>query len=111
MKRYCLALDLIDDPLLIAEYKDWHRADKGWPEIKKSILDSGIVDMQIYHVGDRLFMIIETDDSFSFQRKNAMDTANPRVQEWERLMMKFQKPLPFSNKGEKWTIMDQIYQL
>ncbi|MBD0287188.1 MAG: L-rhamnose mutarotase, partial [Flavisolibacter sp.] len=69
MKRYCLALDLVDDPLLIAEYEHWHKSENGWPEIKKSILDSGITNMEIYRTGNRLFMIMETDDAFSFERK------------------------------------------
>jgi L-rhamnose mutarotase len=111
MKRYCLALDLVDDPSLIAEYQHWHKAENGWPEVKKSIQDSGIIDMQIYQVGNRLFMIMETEDSFSFERKAQMDAANPKVQEWEQLMWKFQQPLPWANEGEKWVLMNKIFQL
>lgn len=111
MKRYCLALDLIDDPALIAEYEHWHKTENGWPDIKQSILDSGINNMEIYRTGNRLFMIMETDDSFSFEGKAAMDDANPKVQEWEQLMWKFQQPLPWAKKGEKWILMDKIFQL
>lgn len=109
MKRYCLALDLKDDPQLIAEYEAYHR--EIWPEIRKSILDSGITNMEIYRVGNRLFMIMETDDSFSFDRKSAMDASNPKVQEWETLMWKFQQPLPGSKPGEKWLLMERIFDL
>ncbi|MBD0332981.1 MAG: L-rhamnose mutarotase [Chitinophagaceae bacterium] len=111
MKRYCLALDLVDNPSLIAEYGHWHKAESGWPEIKKSILDAGITNMEIYRTGNRLFMIMETADSFSFERKGAMDAANPKVQEWEQLMWKFQQPLPWAKEGEKWIVMDKIFQL
>jgi len=111
MKRYCLALDLVNDPLLIAEYEYWHKDGNGWPEIKSSILDAGIQDMQIFLIGNRLFMIIETDDSFSFERKAEMDTSNPMVQKWEKLMEKFQKPLPWANGNGKWVLMNKIYQL
>jgi L-rhamnose mutarotase len=58
MKRYCLALDLVDDPLLIEEYEHWHKSDNAWPEIKKSISDSGITNMEIYRLGNRLFMTL-----------------------------------------------------
>jgi L-rhamnose mutarotase len=109
LKRYCLALDLIDDPALIAGYEEHHR--NVWPEIKKSILDSGIVSMEIYRVSNRLFMIMETDDSFSFDRKGAMDAANPKVQQWEDLMWKYQQPLPLSRPGEKWMLMQEIFSL
>jgi L-rhamnose mutarotase len=111
MKRYCLALDLKDDPSLIEEYQRWHKTGNGWPEIKKSILDAGILNMEIYRTGNRLFMIMETDDSFSFERKAAMDAANPKVTEWERLMWRFQQPLPWANNGEKWMLMHKIYEL
>jgi L-rhamnose mutarotase len=111
MKKYCLALDLVDDPSLIAEYEHWHKAENAWPEIRKSILDSGITNMEIYRTGNRLFMIMETDDSFSFERKGAMDSANPKVQEWEQLMWKFQQPLPWAKEGEKWILMDKIFEL
>ncbi|WP_212002777.1 L-rhamnose mutarotase [Chitinophaga sp. HK235] len=109
MKRYCLALDLVDDPQLIAEYENYHR--DVWPEIKKSITDSGIENMEIYRAGNRLFMIMEVNDSFSFERKGAMDADNPKVQEWEQLMWKYQQALPVAKPGEKWIIMDKIFSL
>lgn len=111
MKRYCLALDLNDDPQLIAEYEHWHKAENGWPEIRESIVDAKIKDMQIYRTGNRLFMIMETDDQFDAAKKEQMDAVNPKVQEWEQLMWKFQKPLPWANNGEKWVMMQQIFQL
>ncbi len=109
MKRYCLALDLVNDPALIAEYEAYHR--EVWPEIKKSITDSGITNMEIYRIMDRLFMIMEVNDSFSFEAKGAADASNPKVQEWEQLMWKYQKALPVAKPGEKWLMMDRIFSL
>ncbi len=111
MKKYCLAVDLVDDAELIAEYENWHKPENARPEIKKSIWDAGITNMEIYRVGNRMFMIMEVDDSFSFERKVAMDAANPHVQEWENLMWKFQQSMPFAKNGEKWMLMDQIFTL
>ncbi|WP_183572363.1 L-rhamnose mutarotase [Mucilaginibacter sp. X5P1] len=111
MKRYCLALDLIDDPALIAEYEHWHKKENTWPEITESIKDAGIVSMQIYRTGNRLFMIMDTADDFDFDIKAAMDADNPKVQEWEELMWKFQQPLPWAEPGEKWVLMDKIFRL
>jgi L-rhamnose mutarotase len=104
-----LALDLKDDEALIEEYKEYHRAV--WPEIKESIISSGIVDMQIYLLGNRLFMIMETDNGFSFEAKAAADAANPVVQKWEELMWKFQQALPQAKPGEKWMRMEKIFSL
>jgi len=109
MARYCLALDLKDDPQLIEEYEKYHR--HVWDEIKKSITGSGITNMEIYRTGNRLFMIMETNENFSFEKKAAMDNANPKVQEWEQLMWKFQQPLPWSKEGEKWILMEKIFTL
>src|SRR5262249_41085098 len=107
--RYCLTLDLQEDPKLITEYKPYHR--KIWPEITKSIKDAGIEDMEIYLLGTRMFMVMEVNENFSFEAKTKADSSNPKVLEWEELMWKFQKPLPNAKPGEKWLLMDRIFQL
>jgi L-rhamnose mutarotase len=107
--RYCLALDLQDDPALIAKYERYH--ENIWPEIEASIRQSGITSMDIYRVGNRLFMIMETDATFSFEQKAAADAANPKVQEWEALMWRYQQALPMAKPGEKWLLMKKIFQL
>ncbi|WP_027378515.1 L-rhamnose mutarotase [Chryseobacterium daeguense] len=109
MKRYCLALDLIDNPELMTEYEKYHQ--NVWPEIKKSILDAGITNMEIYRVQNRLFMIMETDENFSFEVKKEADKNNPKVREWEKLMWKYQQQLPNSKPGEKWQLMNKIFSL
>jgi len=109
LKKYCFALDLINDPVLIAEYKKYHQ--KIWPEITASITDSGIENLEIYCIGNRLFMIMEVNDTFSFEKKNAIDSENQKVQEWETLMWKYQQALPKSKPNEKWRLMEQIFKL
>jgi L-rhamnose mutarotase len=111
MKRYCLALDLKEDEALIAEYEYWHKSENGWPEVRKSIIDADVVGLEIYRTGNRLFMIMDTKDDFDFKRKKTMDAVNPKVQEWEALMWKFQQPVPSAKPGEKWVLMDRIFQL
>lgn len=109
MKRYCLALDLVDDAQLISEYEEYHQ--QVWPAILKSISDAGITDMEIYRTGNRLFMIMDTDETFSFERKSAMDASNPEVEKWEQLMWKYQQALPLAAPGEKWMLMNRIFKL
>ena len=109
MKRYCLTLDLKDDPELIQQYIDYHK--NVWPEIKDSIAQSGIMDMEIYIFQNRLFMIMEVSEGFSFEEKAKADAENPKVQEWEELMWKYQQPLPQAAPGEKWILMQKIYDL
>ena len=106
--RHCLALDLVDDHALIKEYEQYHK--NVWPEILNSIHNSGIQSMEIYRAGNRLFMIIDANDSFSFDKKGQMDKSNLKVQEWEKLMWKYQKALPVAKPGEKWILMDKIFE-
>ena len=109
MKRYILALDLKNDAPSIEAYESWHR--NVWPGIKQSIIDSGIQHMAIYRFGNRLCMLMETTDTFSFEQKAAADADNMLVQEWETLMGQYQQIIPGSNPGEKWVLMDKIFEL
>ncbi len=108
-RRYCLTLDLKDDPALIAEYKRYH--EKIWPEITESIKSAGIENMEIYLLGTRMFMILEAGPEFSFEAKARADRANAKVQEWEELMWKFQEALAQARPGEKWLLMERIFEL
>ncbi len=109
MKRYCFALDLKDDADSIAEYEKIH--ENIWPEIRESIVVAGITDMQIYRIGTRMFMIMDTADDFSFEAKSKADAENPIVQKWENFMWTFQQALPMAKPGEKWVMMKQIFGL
>ncbi|MFJ3483771.1 L-rhamnose mutarotase [Pseudomonas sp. NPDC090202] len=107
--RYCMALDLQDDPTLIAEYQRLHQ--RIWPEIASHLRSQGVQDMQIWRLGTRLFMVMNTAPGFSFEAMDAASADNPRVQEWEALMWRFQKPTPWTTPGGKWQPMEQIFSL
>ena len=109
MNRYYFALDLIDDPILIAEYEAYHK--DVWPDILSSIRDAGIERLEIYRTGSRLLMIMEANDYFSLETKAAADAINPKVQEWEKLMWKYQQALPNARPGEKWIRMELIFKV
>lgn len=108
-KRYCLTLDLKDDPQLIREYERHHEAV--WPEVLQSLKEAGITSMEIYRMATRLFMVMETTEEFSFEKKAESDKRNPAVQKWEELMWKYQQPLPETRSGEKWLLMDKIFEI
>lgn len=109
MKRFCLTLNLKNEPALIRQYEEYHKAV--WPEIIRSIKDSGIENMEIYRLNTKLFMIMEVNDDFSFEKKAAADKDNSKVQEWEELMWKYQEALPGAAKDEKWIMMNKIFDL
>ncbi len=107
MRQFCLACDLKDDEQLIRSYDDYHR--NVWPEVKDSLRQAGIDVMEIYRTGNRLFMIIQVTSDFSFERKAAMDLANPVVQKWEALMSQFQKQIPWAKPDTKWILMERVF--
>lgn len=109
MKKYCLALDLVDDPGLISEYEAYHQ--RVWPEIQASIRNAGIKSMEIYRLENRLFMVMEVGNDFSFEKKSQMDTSNLKVQEWEKLMWKYQQVIPGGKAGDEWRLMERIFSL
>jgi L-rhamnose mutarotase len=107
-RRYCLTLDLKDDPALIAEYRRHHQAV--WPEVLESLRASGIVHAEIYLRATRMVMVLDVGPEFSFEAKTAVDAANHVVQRWEALMWKFQQALPGTPVGEKWQLMEPIWE-
>src|SRR5438045_9757915 len=90
-RSFCMTLDLKDDPKLIAEYKRHH--DEIWPEVTRSIKDSGIEEMEIYLLGTRMFMIMQVNESFSFEAKANGDEFNPIVHNWEKQKWGYQAVL------------------
>ncbi|GHB60603.1 L-rhamnose mutarotase [Persicitalea jodogahamensis] len=110
MPRYCLALDLKDDPQLIEKYKQHHALENFWPEINRNIRRAGVLDMEIYLFGNRMFMIMEVDDTFSFERMNEINQ-DPKSVEWEDLMWGFQQAVPGTRPGEKWAPMERVFKL
>lgn len=109
MKRYCYTLDLKENESLKKEYINHHK--KVWPEILKSMKSSGILNIEIYNINYRLFMLIETENKFDEKKKQKMDSENPIVQKWETKMWEYQKKVKGSNKGEKWVKLNRIFNL
>jgi L-rhamnose mutarotase len=110
MKTYCLALDLKDDQALIAEYKRYHHPDVIWPEVLESIRATGVLSEQIFMCGTRMVMVLQTTDDFSFEAKVAQDQASSTMRTWEELMWRFQQPVPQARPGEKWVMMEKIFE-
>ncbi|MBO5780769.1 MAG: L-rhamnose mutarotase [Muribaculaceae bacterium] len=111
VKRYCQTLDLKNNPQLISEYRLHHSKEKAWPEIIEGIKSVGILEMEIYILGTRLFMIVETPLDFEWETAMAKLSTLPRQQEWEDFMSVFQSSLPGSSSSEKWKLMDRMFHL
>jgi len=110
-KRYCQTLDLKDDPTLIEEYVKRHSESEAWPEIREGIRSVGILEMELYILGNRLFMIVETPLDFDWDDAFARLATLPRQQEWEDYMSVFQQAEPNATSAEKWKQMQRIFRL
>ncbi len=111
VKRYCQTLDLKDNPELIAEYRRRHSEGEAWQEIIDGIREVGILEMEIYLLGNRLFMIVETPLDFGWEEAMARLATLPRQQEWEDYMSEFQQAAPGASSDEKWRLMERIFHL
>lgn len=110
-KRYCQTLDLRDNAELIAEYRKRHSEGEAWPEILKGIREVGILEMEIYILGTRLFMIVETPLDFNWDEAMARLNTLPRQEEWEEYMSIFQNVKPGQSSAEKWQMMERMFHL
>jgi L-rhamnose mutarotase len=109
VRRLYFALDLKDDPALIAEYERWHRPEQIWPEVVAQLRAAGVRELEILRCGNRLIMVMEVPDEFSATAQSALAGGSSR--DWEELMWRFQQPLPFAQNGEKWVPMKRIFSL
>ncbi|CAK7084396.1 MAG: L-fucose mutarotase [Bacteroides rodentium] len=111
VKRYCQTIDLKNDPELISCYRKWHSMENAWPEIREGIRQVGILEMEIYILENRLFMIVETPLDFDWDTAMARLALLPRQAEWEEFVSQFQKCKPGQTSSEKWKLMERMFYL
>ena len=111
VKRYCQTMDLKDDPELIAEYRKRHSREHAWPEILSGIRQVGILEMDIYILGTRLFMSVESPLDFDLDKAMSELATLPRQQEWETYMAMFQNCREDATSDEKWQMMERMFHL
>ncbi len=110
-KRFCKTLSLEDDPQLIEDYKKAHAAGAVWPEITQGMIDVGILDMEIYLAGPRLFMIMDTVPDFDHEAAMTELATKPRQSDWEAYVSRFQRTSAEASADEKWQVIERIYKL
>lgn len=110
-RRICLALDLVDDAALIADYERWHAVGNTPPAVIRSIRDAGITNMEIFRAGARLFMIMDVDQHYDAEAKQRADGANSAVVDWVERMASFQRPVPAAGPDGTWIEMQRVFRL
>lgn len=111
IKRYCKTLSLENNAQLIKQYKKVHAPGAVWPEITEGMRQVGILDMEIYILGNQLFMIMDTIPEFDHDKAMSELSQKPRQSEWETYVSRFQKTSSDASADEKWQLMERIYKL
>lgn len=110
MKHYGLTLNLKDDSAIIEKYKAYHQ--DAWPEVLSALRAVGITKMNIYLLGHRLFMAMETVDGFDIERDFPRYLEeNPKCKAWDELMRTFQEPVEGAQPDEWWARMETVFEL
>lgn len=110
-KRYCQTLELRDDPSLVSAYRQLHSQEGIWPEILAGIRAAGVLEMEIYLLGTRLFMIVELPAELHWKDVMERMASQPRQEEWETCVARFQRASASASSDEKWKLMERIFHL
>ena len=111
VKRYVQYLEISDNPELIALYRKWHSPEYCWQEVRDGIRQVGILEMEIYILGNRLVMIVDTPSDFDWPSAMARLSTLPRQAEWEAFVAKFQGCAANARSDEKWQQMERMFRL
>jgi L-rhamnose mutarotase len=109
--RFCLTLELKNDPHLVKEYEEWHQPENIWPEIPEGLKQVGIMDMEIYRSGTTLFMILTVPVNFDFEEQMGKLASLPRQAEWEDFMANYQQAIPGTSSAERWVKLKRVFKL
>ena len=111
IKRYVQYLAISDDPELLTQYKKWHSEECHWKEIRDGIRKVGILEMEIYLLGNHLTMIVVAPADLNWEEAMNRLATLPRQAEWEAFVSKFQGCSSEARSDEKWRPMERIFHL
>ena len=110
-KRYVQFLEITDDPELMEQYRYWHSEAHHWKEIRDGIRAVGILEMELYMLGNRLVMIVDAPADFNWQEAMDKLATLPRQAEWEAFVARFQDCSSEARSDEKWQQAERIFRL
>lgn len=110
-KRFVQTMELKDDSELIKKYKEAHDKEHFWDEIKQGIQAVGILEMEIYILGNRLMMIVDAPLDFDWDTAMAKLATLPRQEEWEKHVAEFQDCAADATSDQKWQMMERMFYL
>ncbi|TDD97819.1 L-rhamnose mutarotase [Flavobacterium cellulosilyticum] len=105
-----LTANLVEDPKMQQEYLDYHTTQfEKWPEIAKGFCNADFQQLQVFKNGRQLMLIISIPKGENLDKLNPKTTENnPRVDDWNALMKKYQTGIEGTKPGETWMFLKKI---
>ena len=110
-KRFVQTLTLRSDEEARREYIKWHSQEYNWKEVRDGIREVGILEMEIYILGNMLVMIVDAPAHFDWDKAMARLATLPRQAEWEAFVSQFQGCSANATSDEKWQMMERMFYL
>ena len=110
-KRFVQTLTLNSGEEARREYVKWHSPEHNWKEIRDGIREVGILEMELYILGNLLVMIVDAPADFNWDEAMARLATLPRQAEWEAFVSQFQGCDANATSDEKWQMMERMFFL
>jgi hypothetical protein len=104
-----LTANLVKDTVLQKEYMDYHATQfQQWPEVSKGFCNASFQELLLFRNGRQLMLVISIPEGESMDQLNPKTTENnPRVDEWNVLMKKYQEGIEGTKPGEVWAFFER----
>lgn len=105
-----LSANLVADTKLQQEYLDYHKTQfEKWPEVSNGFCNASFQQLLVFKNGRQLMLVISIPKGKTLDELNPLTTKNnPRVDDWNKLMSKYQEGLPGTKKGETWVFLSPL---
>lgn len=105
-----LTANLVEDEKLQQEYLDYHKTQfEAWPEVAQGFCNAGFQQLQVFKNGRQLMLIISIPKDKTLDELNPKTTENnPRVNDWNALMKKYQTGIKGTKRNETWVFLNKL---
>lgn len=105
-----LSANLVKDPKMQQEYLNYHATQfQKWPEVSKGFCNADFQQLLVFKTGRQLMLVISIPKGKTLDELNPLTTKNnPRVDEWNKIMSKYQEGITGTKKGEVWVFFKDL---
>lgn len=105
-----ISANLVKDSVMQQEYLKYHANQfKEWPEVAQGFCNASFQQLLVFRSGRQLMLVISIPKGASLDELNPKTTENnPRVDDWNALMKKYQEGLPGTKNGETWVFLNPV---